>query len=247
MDEKKIYLTEEGLNELKKELDFLKLEKRPEIINALKDARALGDLSENAEYDAARSEQATTEARIKELEKMLENVEIISDVKTDSVALGTKVKLEYVGDDETDEYSIVGSKEADPFLNKISNESPIAQAILESGWGKSAIGNNLFGIKADSSWSGEYVECGTKEYDGGGAYSTTAKFRAYSNWGESVEDHGKFLKDNSRYAKAGLFSAKDYIGQAYALKSAGYATDPNYPMMLIELIQKYGLNQYDNK
>ena len=130
MDEKKIYLTEEGLNELKKELDFLKLEKRPEIINALKDARALGDLSENAEYDAARSEQATTEARIKELEKMLENVEIISDVKTDSVALGTKVKLEYVGDDETDEYSIVGSKEADPFLNKISNESPIAQAIL---------------------------------------------------------------------------------------------------------------------
>lgn len=130
MDEKKIYLTEEGLNELKNELDYLKLEKRPEVINALKDARALGDLSENAEYDAARSEQASTEARIKELEKMLENVEIISDVKTDAVALGTKVKLEYVGDDETDEFSIVGSKEADPFSNKISNESPIAQAIL---------------------------------------------------------------------------------------------------------------------
>ena len=131
MDEKKIYLTEEGLNELKKELDFLKLEKRPEIINALKDARALGDLSENAEYDAARSEQASTEARIKEIEKMLENVEIINSVKTDAVALGTKVKLEYVGDDEIDEYSIVGSKEADPFTNKISNESPIAKAIIE--------------------------------------------------------------------------------------------------------------------
>ena len=130
MDEKKIYLTEEGLNELKKELDFLKLEKRPEIINALKDARALGDLSENAEYDAARSEQASTEARIKEIEKMLENVEIINSVKTDAVALGTKVKLEYVGDDEIDEYSIVGSKEADPFTNKISNESPIAKAII---------------------------------------------------------------------------------------------------------------------
>ena len=130
MDEKKIYLTEEGLNELKKELDFLKLEKRPEIINALKDARALGDLSENAEYDAARSEQASTEARIKEIEKMLENVEIINSVKTDAVALGTKVKLEYVGDDEIDEYSIVGSKEADPFTNKISNESPIAKAIM---------------------------------------------------------------------------------------------------------------------
>ena len=130
MDEKKIYLTEEGLNELKKELDFLKLEKRPEIINALKDARALGDLSENAEYDAARSEQASTEARIKEIEKILENVEIINYVKTDAVALGTKVKLEYVGDDEIDEYSIVGSKEADPFTNKISNESPIAKAII---------------------------------------------------------------------------------------------------------------------
>lgn len=130
MDEKKIYLTEEGLNELKKELDYLKLEKRPEVINALKDARALGDLSENAEYDAARSEQATTESRIKEIEKMLENVEIISSVNTDAVALGTKVRLEYVGDDEVDEYSIVGSKEADPFLNKISNESPIAKAIL---------------------------------------------------------------------------------------------------------------------
>ena len=130
MDEKKIYLTEEGLNELKKELDFLKLEKRPEIINALKDARALGDLSENAEYDAARSEQASTEARIKEIEKMLENVEIINSVKTNAVGLGTKVKLEYVGDDEIDEYSIVGSKEADPFTNKISNESPIAKAII---------------------------------------------------------------------------------------------------------------------
>ena len=130
MDEKKIYLTEEGLNELKKELDFLKLEKRPEIINALKDARALGDLSENAEYDAARSEQASTEARIKEIEKMLENVEIINSVATDAVALGTKVKLEYIEDDEIAEYSIVGSKEADPFTNKISNESPIAKAII---------------------------------------------------------------------------------------------------------------------
>lgn len=121
----------------------------------------------------------------------------------------------------------------------------IAQGILESGWGKYAIGNNLFGIKADSSWHGEYVECATKEYDGGGAYSTVARFRAYSSWGESVEDHGKFLKENSRYASAGLFNATDYIGQAYALKSAGYATDPNYPLQLIELIQKYGLYQYD--
>lgn len=127
---KEIYLTTEGLEELKKELDHLKLEKRPEVITALKDARALGDLSENAEYDAARQEQAIVEGRIAELEVMIENAVIIEKVDTDCVSIGTKVKLEYVGDDDTEEYSIVGSSEADPFLNKISNESPIAQAIM---------------------------------------------------------------------------------------------------------------------
>ena len=127
---KETYLTEEGLNEIKKELDYLKLEKRPEVINALKEARALGDLSENAEYDAARSEQATVEAKIIELESMIEHAVIIKEVKTDKVSIGNTVKIEYVGDDETDVYSIVGSKEADPFNNKISNESPIAQAIM---------------------------------------------------------------------------------------------------------------------
>lgn len=127
---KEIYLTQEGLDELKKELDHLKFEKRPEVINALKDARALGDLSENAEYDAARQEQAIVEGRIAELEVMIENAAVIEKKATDEVAIGTKVKIEYVDDKETDEYSIVGSKEADPFLNKISNESPIAQAIM---------------------------------------------------------------------------------------------------------------------
>lgn len=127
---KEIYLTQEGLEELKKELDNLKFEKRPEVINALKDARALGDLSENAEYDAARQEQAIVEGRIAELEVMIENAVVIEKKATDEVAIGTKVKIEYVDDNETDEYSIVGSKEADPFLNKISNESPIAQAII---------------------------------------------------------------------------------------------------------------------
>lgn len=127
---KEIYLTQEGLDELKKELEHLKFEKRPEVINALKDARALGDLSENAEYDAARQEQAIVEGRIAELEVMIENAVVIEKKATDEVAIGTKVKIEYVDDKETDEYSIVGSKEADPFLNKISNESPIAQAIM---------------------------------------------------------------------------------------------------------------------
>ena len=127
---KEIYLTEAGLQEMKKELDFLKLEKRPEVIAALKDARALGDLSENAEYDAARNEQAHVEGRIAELEKMIENAIVIKDVKTDKVSIGTTVTIKYIDDDEEEVYSIVGSKEADPFENKISNESPIAKAII---------------------------------------------------------------------------------------------------------------------
>lgn len=127
---KEIYLTASGLEEIKKELEYLKLEKRPEVITALKEARALGDLSENAEYDAARSEQAQVEAKIQELETMIENVILITDVTNDEVSIGNSVRLKYVDDDEIEEYTIVGSKEADPFNNKISNESPIAKAIL---------------------------------------------------------------------------------------------------------------------
>ena len=130
MDKKEIYLTEKGLDEIKKELDFLKLEKRPEIILALKEARAQGDLSENSEYDAARNEQALVESKIAELEKMVENAVVIKEVDTDKVSIGTSVKIEYVDDGETESYMVVGSKEADPFENKISNESPIAQAIM---------------------------------------------------------------------------------------------------------------------
>lgn len=125
-----VYLTQEGLDSLKKELDDLINIKRPENIQAIKEARSLGDLSENAEYDAARNEQAQIEARIKQLEKMLENVSIISEVNTDSVGIGNTVSIKYVDDDEEDEYMIVGSQEADPFESKISNESPIAQALF---------------------------------------------------------------------------------------------------------------------
>lgn len=127
---KDIYLTQAGLDELKKELDYLKLEKRPEIINALKDARALGDLSENAEYDAARTAQAEVEGRITELEAMIEKAVIIKEASTDKVSIGSNVKLKYIEDGETEVYTIVGSMEADPFQNKISNESPIAKAIM---------------------------------------------------------------------------------------------------------------------
>ena len=129
-EKKELYLTQDGLDEIKKELEELKLVKRPEVINALKDARAQGDLSENAEYDAARNEQAIVESRIKELEAMVESAVVIKKVDTDTVSIGSKVTLEYIDDEEKEEYSIVGSKEADPFTNKISNESPIAKAIM---------------------------------------------------------------------------------------------------------------------
>ena len=104
----KVYLTNEGFLEIEEELNHLKEVKRPEVIKALKDARALGDLSENAEYDAARQEQAQTEARIKELEAMIEKAIVIENVNTEEVSIGTTVTIEYVGDDEKEEYSIVG-------------------------------------------------------------------------------------------------------------------------------------------
>ena len=129
-EEEKIKITENGLAELKAEYEELTTVRRPENVQAIKEARALGDLSENAEYDAARNEQAQIEARIKQLEKMLENVSIIEDVQTDIVGIGNTVSIKYVDDDEEDEYKIVGSQEADPFESKISNESPIAQALF---------------------------------------------------------------------------------------------------------------------
>lgn len=135
MGEKKIYLTQEGLKQLKDELNELINVKRPENIQAIKEARALGDLSENADYDAAKNDQAEIEGRIKKIEKMLENVSIIENVSYDKVGLGCTVSIKYVDEDdedeeEVDEYKIVGSQEADPFMSKISNESPIAKAIM---------------------------------------------------------------------------------------------------------------------
>lgn len=130
MADEKIYLTSEGFLEIEEELNHLKNERRPEIIKALKDARALGDLSENADYDAARDEQAKVEGRILELEKILEKATIIESNKDGKVGLGSTVTIYYIDDDEEEEYMIVGSKEADPSENKVSNESPLARAIM---------------------------------------------------------------------------------------------------------------------
>lgn len=128
-DIKEIYLTSEGFLKLEEELDDLKKNKRPEIITAIKEARALGDLSENAEYSSARDNQAKIEARIKEIEYTLEHATIIENNNDGKIRVGSVITIKYDGDDE-EEYTIVGTNEADPFENKISNESPIAIAVM---------------------------------------------------------------------------------------------------------------------
>ena len=124
-----ILLTAEGYLALEEELNDLKENVRPEVIQKLKEARALGDLSENAEYDAAKNEQGKVEARIKELEYKLEHSTVI-DGNKDVVSVGSTVIVKYIEDNEEEEYKIVGSLEADAFSNKISNESPIGKAIF---------------------------------------------------------------------------------------------------------------------
>ena len=125
MSKKDILLTSDGFLELEEELNELKNVRRPKVIEAIKDARSQGDLSENADYDAARNEQAEVEGRIKELEFMLANI----------VDVGSTVTIKYVDDDEEEVYHIVGRMEADPFENKISNESPIGKAIINKSEG----------------------------------------------------------------------------------------------------------------
>jgi transcription elongation factor GreA len=129
-NKKEIYLTKEGLEELKEELNVLKKDKRPEVVNSIKEAKELGDLSENAEYHAAREEQAVLEGRIKDLEFMISNSTIIEEKSTDKIRIGSTVEIRYIEDEDVDTYKIVGSIEADPFENKVSNESPLAKAIL---------------------------------------------------------------------------------------------------------------------
>lgn len=134
MLDKKILLSQEGLEELQQELHALKTEKRQEIADKLKEAISFGDLSENAEYAAAREEQAHVETRISELEEMLKpgNYEIISDKKTkkSGISIGATVTVQENGKTETRTYKIVGSQEANILEDRISNESPLGKAIL---------------------------------------------------------------------------------------------------------------------
>ena len=130
--EEKFYVTEEGLNDLKKELDTLIHVTREEVIEELKAARAQGDLSENADYDAARDHQAKVESRIKELEHQIKNAEIISDRrKTNYVRIGSTVLIKELDTGMEVEYKIVGSVEADPLNGLLSNVTPLAEAIMD--------------------------------------------------------------------------------------------------------------------
>ncbi|MCL2396664.1 MAG: transcription elongation factor GreA [Defluviitaleaceae bacterium] len=130
--DKKVVLTYEGIKALEDELKVLKVEKRKEIAQKIKEARGQGDLSENAEYDAAKDEQAKAEARIAAIEKLLRNAEAIDEEEIDreTVTLGSKVTLFDEEFEEEITYQIVGSAEANPEKNKISNESPLGMGLI---------------------------------------------------------------------------------------------------------------------
>ncbi len=138
---KSIKMTEDGLKKLQDELENLKTKGRADIAEKIKIARGYGDLSENSEYDEAKNEQAKIEARIVEIEATLKNAEIISDIKgaPKIVKVGAKVKVLDIELNEEFEYYIVGSTEADPANNKISDESPVGKALIGKKTGSEAI------------------------------------------------------------------------------------------------------------
>ncbi len=132
MTAKKTILTYAGLTALENELENLKVVRRKEVAGKIKEAREQGDLSENAEYDAAKDEQRDIEARIEEIEKILKNAEVVveDEVDLDKISIGCTVLLYDVEFEEEVEYKIVGSTEANSLAGKISNESPLGQALL---------------------------------------------------------------------------------------------------------------------
>ncbi len=133
MEAKKSILTAEGLKKYQDELDYLKVEKRKEIAQAIKEARSQGDLSENAEYQAAKDEQRLMEARIEELEAILTNVEVVDLDEANGqsvIRIGSKIRIKDLEYNEELDYQIVGSNEADTDAGKISNESPLGAALV---------------------------------------------------------------------------------------------------------------------
>lgn len=179
-------------------------------------------------------------------------LEIGSNKNTINEAMATtkyiaRIIAKYLNDEQFID-TVAPAAQATYKKDKVFPSVTIAQAMLESGEGTSELateGNNLFGIKAFD-WPGKTINMPTRENYKGINVIIMGKFRAYNNWGQSIQDHGDFLVDNSIYKKHGVFSATNYADQAKALKSAGYATDPNYAYELINLIKEYDLNKYDN-
>ena len=135
-----IKMSASGLKAMQDELEYLKTVRRKELAEEIKEARSHGDLSENSEYDEAKNTQGLVENRITELEQMIKNAVIIdeSELSVDSVSVGTHVSIKMTGDDEAEEYDIVGRTEADPLNGKISDESPVGHALLGKAVGEKA-------------------------------------------------------------------------------------------------------------
>lgn len=148
MVQKEVILTKEGLQKLEEELNILRTTRRKEIAEKIKIARGFGDLSENAEYDEAKTEQAQNEDRIMKLENMLRNAQTIDEsaISKDKVSIGSKVKILDIEFDEELEYTIVGSAEADPIKGLISNVSPVGSALIGKKAGETVSVNAPGGI-----------------------------------------------------------------------------------------------------
>ena len=138
MSSNELIMTQEGLDKLKERLEYLKTVKRYEVAARIKTAREYGDLSENAEYDEAKSEQGFVEGEISELEAKIKKVKVIddTDIHTEDVGVGSYVKVHDIAFDEVVEYQIVGSAEADITQNKLSNESPVGRGLIGSKVGQ---------------------------------------------------------------------------------------------------------------
>jgi transcription elongation factor GreA len=130
--EREVILTEEGYAKLQDEIEYLTTTKRREVADRIKTAREFGDISENSEYDDAKNEQAHVESRILQIEHQLRNARIVDthDVATDVVGIGTKVTVRTTADKKTKSFALVGSAEADPVNDRLSNESPIGKALM---------------------------------------------------------------------------------------------------------------------
>ena len=144
-----VLLTAESKKKLEERLNYLKSTGRAEMAAKIEEARSFGDLSENAEYDLARDEQAKMEQEIGELENKLHNAEIIDDnnVRTDTVGVGNRVTYVDLGSGSVHTYTIVGSQDSDPFANKISNESPIGSALMGAKKGDTVVAHTKAGAK----------------------------------------------------------------------------------------------------